>query len=302
MLYNEKINKVLSPITKSDNTKFIKYISAEKIIKCNFELFQIDVSSFFYNLTNISLYKCLDTGYLFYYPFHIKGDSKYYELLQNIEWYYQNQKWEYNIALKLIKPDSEVLEIGCANGSFMEKLQKNGIKVSGLEINQSVLEKAQQNGLNILNEPLNIHAEKNKQKYDVVCSFQVMEHLSDVNDVIYNSLQVLKKNGMLIISVPNNDSYLKKDFNILNLPPHHMGLWNERSIKSLEAVFSMNLQDIYFEPMNKPNIYFDYVLTNFFYKKYKIPVFLTRKIIPLFLPVFNKKFLAFTMLAYFNKK
>lgn len=43
----------------------------------------IDVSDFFNSIKKVSIYKCLDTGYRFYYPFNISGDNIFYQKLKN---------------------------------------------------------------------------------------------------------------------------------------------------------------------------------------------------------------------------
>ena len=49
----------------------------------------------------------------------------------------------------------------------------------------------------------------------------------------------------MIIGVPYSNPYLyKKDkFDAMNLPPHHMGLWNEHAFKNLESVLNIKLKE-----------------------------------------------------------
>jgi hypothetical protein len=62
----------------------------------------------------------------------------------------------------------------------------------------------------------------------------------------------LKKGGKLIVSVPNNDSFIIKDNEIiLNYPPHHMGLWDAHSLINLQNIFNIRLIDLYNEPLQK---------------------------------------------------
>jgi SAM-dependent methyltransferase len=80
---------------------------------------------------------------------------------------------------------------------------------------------------------------------------KVLEHVYDINGFISENLKVLKKNGKLIIGVPNSNPYLyKKDvMHTLDLPPHHMGLWNKEAFQSLPKYFDMKLEGIYIEPI-----------------------------------------------------
>ena len=115
-------------------------------------------------------------------------------------------------------------------------------------------------------ETIQEHAAYNKEKYDVVNSFQVMEHIAEIGDAIKASVEVLKKGGKLIISVPNNDSFLNKDENnLLNMPPHHMGLWGKESLKNMEKVFNVKLIKIYIEPLQ--SYHYSYYYNIVFSKK-----------------------------------
>jgi SAM-dependent methyltransferase len=302
MLQNiRKINKIISPLTGKENVEIERSICTRYIREKYFNELNINVDRFFKDIDEIYICKCKDTGYRFYYPFSIEADNELYKDLQNIDWYYSEWKWEHEIAKRLIKPSDKVLEIGCANGNFLSILKKNKIESSGLEINENAIYAARERGIDVLNETIQQHSFKNKNKYNVVCSFQVMEHLSDVYSAVKASCDCLAINGNLIISLPNNDSYLKWDENTLNMPPHHMGLWNEKSLKSFENIFHLKLLDLHFEPMNEENKYFENVISKYFKSKFKIPLNWSVALFPHLKYVFGEKFLAFTMLVNFQK-
>jgi 2-polyprenyl-3-methyl-5-hydroxy-6-metoxy-1,4-benzoquinol methylase len=123
--------------------------------------------------------------------------------------------------------------------------------ITGLELNKSAIETIyKETGHNILNETIQQHSFKNKGSYDIVCSFQVMEHIADIKNVIEASILCLKKGGKLIISVPNNESNLYRyKTHPLNEPPHHVGLWDSKSLKNLELFFNIKLVNLFYEPI-----------------------------------------------------
>ncbi|MGV2387332.1 MAG UNVERIFIED_CONTAM: hypothetical protein LVR29_00250 [Microcystis novacekii LVE1205-3] len=51
----------------------------------------------------------------------ITGSENFYEKLQVFDWYYLEEKNEYDYASQFIKPSDSVLEIGCGKGSFCSK-------------------------------------------------------------------------------------------------------------------------------------------------------------------------------------
>jgi len=256
--------KIQCPLTNLFNIKLERVIKTDFIIN-EWKKSDIDVSRFFQGINEIYIYRCLDTDYRFYYPFNLEGDDKFYKDLQKYSWYYMDWKWEYQKVFDLIKQGDKVLEIGCGDGSFIKRLKDSGIDVFGLELSVEAVKKCEAKGLRVFKEIIQEYAKNNKEKYDIVCSFQVMEHIADIGNAIEASIDVLKNGGKLIISVPNNESFIRKDKNnLLNMPPHHMGLWNEKSLKSLEKIFKLQLENLYFEPLQSYHYryYYEIVIGN----------------------------------------
>ncbi len=244
--------QIVSPVTHSNNVELIIEIPSSTIIQQYETEYKIDVKRFFVNIENVSIYKCLDSGYRFYFPESIIGDGRLYEDLQKVsDVYYMKWKWEFEIAQKFVKANDALLDIGCGSGNFLVSQKNKTSNLFGLEFNDLAIKKCKENGLNIFKEYIEEHANSNSEKYDVVTSFQVLEHVFDIKSFIENNLKVLKPGGKLVIGVPHSNPYLyKKDMmHTLNLPPHHMGLWDEKAFQSLPQFFNMKLEGIYIEPL-----------------------------------------------------
>lgn len=247
-----------SPITGSNNVSLYAEFATGTIIE-KYKAINLDVTSYFIGLEKISLYTCNDTGYRFYYPFTIFGDDKFYEALQqNMKTYYGENKWEHLKAKNIISRGAKVLEIGAGSGYFLQQLQSLDCNITGLELNNKAILTAQEKGITILNELIEDHVIKHKEYYDVVCSFQVLEHIYDIKGFVNASLQALKKGGKLIIGVPHNNPYIYKHdkWHTLNLPPHHAGLWNRASFENLASVFNLRLSRMDVEPLKEHKEWF----------------------------------------------
>lgn len=248
---------IKSPITGLDNITLEREIPSSFIIEQYKKELGVDVSKFFSGIERISIYKCLDTGYRFYYPFAVSGDDAFYQKLEKFPWYYMDWKWEHDIAENFIKKNDKVLEIGCAKGSFLKKIRESGGVVEGLEMNSDAMAKCVRDGLSVYPETIEKFSLNKKNTYDIVCSFQVLEHISDVKAFIESSLSVLKPRGLMIVSVPNNDCFmLKSNDQTLNMPPHHMGLWNMNSLIKLQNHFKMKIEAIHLEPLQSYHVGF----------------------------------------------
>ena len=303
--------KIKSPLTGTSNTSWLSDISATYIKQQYREQYNIDVAPFFEGLKDISIYKDNDTGYRFYYPFTVTGDDKFYEKLQELDWYYMPWKWEHQQATNYLTSKMKVLEVGCAQGSFLERIVREyQIDATGLELNKNAAETAKANGLNVLTETIQQHSKQYSSEYDLVCSFQVVEHIADVKSFIEAQVEVLKPGGKLVISVPNNRGFLGDDSrNILNMPPHHMGLWDKDTLKNIANFFSLKHEKCHYEPLQDYHKkYFkktflrrlafrrNHYLSVLYYKLTNHP--LTER---LFLSSFNRKFKAFTIQAVYTK-
>lgn len=255
--------KIPSPFSEIDFGKIIKEIKSIDIIEGYKSTYEIDVSGNLKGVPVIYLCECSKTKLNYYYPFNLDGDSGFYEALSRNDWYYHKDRWEHLAALKFIKDKNSVLEIGSGAGSFLKQLTNNiNVNYCGLELNREAIELAAKDSITLTNELLNDHVVTNSLKYDIVCSFQVYEHISKINEVFLDSIKALKKNGLLIVSVPNNDvGFIKNNKSTskyLNMPPHHVNLFNEESLINIANFYRLKIIEIIKEPIQ--NIHVDVYL------------------------------------------
>ncbi len=264
---NEQIK---SPLVSHSEIKHLFDLSTKSLTQ-DYKKFNIDTRNLFKDIDIISAYQCNFTGYKFYYP-PIQGDSKFYEECSKISWYYVPWKWEHEEILKFLKNDDKILEVGSGSSGFINGLiDKKILDCTGLELNREQVVIASSRGLNVLNESIENHSLRNRLYYDIVCSFQVLEHVYDVKSFIQSSLDALKIGGKLIISVPNNGSYVYDSKNIFNSPPHHVGMWDEASLTSVANLFDLQLECIITEPIQEhhKDFFFHVVYKNTFNFIYK---------------------------------
>lgn len=251
--------EVLSPITGKNEVEFVKNISTIEIIS-NFSKIipELEVARFFKKDQLLSLYRCKRTDYLFYYPY-IVGDGLFYAKLGELPWYYMPWKWEHEQAITYMSKNTNVLEVGAGKGAFIKKLSNDySCNTVGLELNPN--SKLLDLGLNckLLNETIQNHAISHAGQYDTVCSFQVLEHVPDVKSFIESMVHCLRPGGTLIIGVPNNDTFLAGNplpSKVLNMPPHHVGLWDKNSLTKIRHIFDLELLEILMEPLQDAQLH-----------------------------------------------
>jgi 2-polyprenyl-3-methyl-5-hydroxy-6-metoxy-1,4-benzoquinol methylase len=204
----------------------------------------VDVSRFFKG-PSIMYCICGTCGLGFYWPQAV-GDGRFYDDLQEYEGYYIPEKEEFKIAAKFITSGDNVLEVGSGEGLFTGYIQCKSY--TGLEFSEKAIEKARRKGITLLNESLEEHARMNSEKYDVVCYFQVLEHVPEPGKFIKDSLACLKKGGKLIIAVPSEDSFIRNAINFyLNMPPHHCSRWTDHTLTKVAELNKLSILQIFHE-------------------------------------------------------
>lgn len=245
-----------SPFDITQEAIIEKKVNVSEVVEAYLREFKIDVSSIFGSLEHIYICQCPKTSFRFYYPFGLDGDSEFYRQLSLNDWYYSTNRWEHEEVVRYINDKDVVLEVGSGDGVFIEKLiTEKAVSYTGLELNKDAVERAKAKNIVLTNELLNQHVsvESNLEKYDVACSFQVFEHISDINSAFNDSLKALKSGGRLIVAVPNNDAeFIGNNIHVsrfLNMPPHHVNLFGEESLRKLAGVFDLTLEKIIIEPL-----------------------------------------------------
>lgn len=298
---------LLGALDKNSAVSLVEKIPVEEIVLAYKNQFGIDIKRHFRDLVFVELFREEESDYMFYSPRGIDGDSLFYEELQKFDWYYMRWKWEHENCLKYLRKGNKLLEIGSAQGAFMEKLSSMGFLCKGLELNLQAVDHCQKKGLQVIGESIQEHAKNNISTYDFVCSFQVMEHIDNIREVLEASLRVLRTGGILVISVPNNDSFIKYSRNYLNMPPHHIGLWNKKSLLFLSEIFPIDVIGCDYEPLQDyhKQYFYNAMRAHFAERKTLIGRIILNLFVitfPYNLWLFSKEKKAFTIQVIYRKK
>lgn len=239
---------VLSPIDLNSETVCLETIEINSILERYKREYHFDVSSYFVGLNEIQVRRCESTHYRFYYPFQIQAGQDLYTALQNFDFYYLKNRWEFNEVAQRLKKGQTLVEFGCGNGDALEIFKNKGLDVLGIETNLEAVKICHNKNIAAQSIDFIEWSSKHNELYDVVCAFHLLEHMCDVNLFFQSAKKLLKPGGKLMISVPNNDSF-GHIHNSLNLPPHHMGLWNKDSLERTGRYFGLKPTHIQFAPL-----------------------------------------------------
>jgi 2-polyprenyl-3-methyl-5-hydroxy-6-metoxy-1,4-benzoquinol methylase len=238
--------------------------SADLALKCEFsatriahawkESLAIDIGSELDGWSTIPLYECARCR-LQSFPPDLAGSAAIYERLGEYPWYYVPDKWEHMSARKDMRATDRVLEIGCGSGSFVKQLREVGWDARGTETNEQAVRDAIASGCPVTLGTVEELAIAQPHSFDVVCAFQVLEHVPHPAQFIEACLALLKPSGRLMFGVPNREGFLRHDpQHLLDLPPHHVTRWSRRSFEAFGALFPIRVVRICEEPLAEYHI------------------------------------------------
>ncbi|MBI5492389.1 MAG: class I SAM-dependent methyltransferase [Deltaproteobacteria bacterium] len=235
------------PLCNSGSVASIESVKVSELAELYSQMLGRSIIEEFSGHNEFGFFLCGGCDLRFFHP-AVTGSEGFYESLQKFDWYYLEDKDEYEFARRYVPENSCVLEIGCGKGAFAKKIDTGNY--TGLEFSSKAREMGESAGIRILNETVQAHAVKNAGRYDVVCSFQVLEHIADVSAFLGSSIECLAPGGRYIISVPSADSFISSATNAtLNLPPHHVTHWSDKSLCSIASIFDLKMVELYHDKL-----------------------------------------------------
>jgi 2-polyprenyl-3-methyl-5-hydroxy-6-metoxy-1,4-benzoquinol methylase len=128
----------------------------------------------------------------------------------------------HSLSLPPLEP-GRMLEIGCASGSFLERMADKGWRVEGIEFSPTAAKNAQDAGFSVHCGSLE-SAPEPAERFDLVVGWMVLEHLHDPVLALNKLHRWSRKDAWLAISVPNAACFqlgwFRERWYPLQLPAH----------------------------------------------------------------------------------
>lgn len=246
----DRASETLCPLCVSPKTRLSRAIAVEPLLGLWRENYKIDVRPEFRGVSQINFWQCTACALFFFTPSSLTGSPQLYSQLDKFEWYYMPRKWEFDMALQDIRGCKKVLEIGSGSGSFIVLARETlGLEVEGLEQNAKAIAESIRRGLMVRKTTVEEMARQFPASYDAICSFQVLEHVQKPRQFLEACCTLLRPGGLLLLGLPNADSYIRKLANPLDLPPHHMTRWTKACLRNVQHHFPIKLIRTACEPL-----------------------------------------------------
>jgi len=149
------------------------------------------------------------------------------------------------IGLENLK-NRKILEIGCASGILLAALRSFGAEVFGIEPVKEVAKIAISNfNLKIINDWFeNVNLPKNY--FDIIIAMEVIEHVLSPKFFLTKAFNLLKSNGILILSTPNYDAgkYIGPEWIGFRTSLEHIYYFSASAIRKLSENVGFNVVKI----------------------------------------------------------
>jgi len=110
---------------------------------------------------------------------------------------------EYGAILNQIPQGSKILDLGCGDGNVTRLYAVKGDMV-GVDVSGKALTQTKKRGIKTVQHDLNILPYPFQQgSFDVIVLTDVLEHLIDPLATLRECKRILRKNGRIIVTVPN---------------------------------------------------------------------------------------------------
>tara|TARA_R110002072_G_scaffold214486_4_gene371726 strand:+ start:174 stop:1058 length:885 start_codon:yes stop_codon:yes gene_type:complete len=148
--------------------------------------------------------------------------------------------------LKSLTNKRKLLDIGSGTGEFLNHTQKNGFTVQGIEPSLIGRNNSIKN-FNLSVYPEKKLAEYSENEFDIITMWHVLEHVYHLNERVETIHRILKKDGYLIVAVPNRLSYdaeKYQEFWAAYDVPRHLYHFRPVDIKTLFENHSFDVKQI----------------------------------------------------------
>jgi 2-polyprenyl-3-methyl-5-hydroxy-6-metoxy-1,4-benzoquinol methylase len=146
--------------------------------------------------------------------------KRYEELLDSFEAYRQSNK---------------IIDVGCGNGHFLKVALQRGWEVYGTEYTDEAIAQCQAKGIKMQQGELN-PKHYAPESFDIITSFEVLEHINTPHQEITNFHAILRKGGLVYLTTPNFNSVskhlLKENWSVVEYP-EHLSYYTPKTLKRL---------------------------------------------------------------------
>lgn len=167
------------------------------------------------------------------------------------EIYIPKIKWIVNVYKNTFgREPKSIIDIGAGSGHFLYGCQQNGLEVAGIEYSKKYKKWCKEHF------GIELHRDRNdigQKKYDIVCSFNVIEHVYKPNDFILDYKNLMNEKSLAVIETPKVNSFNSHLQSIYNdeprgiiVPYEHNHLFTDSSLATLLFKNGLDIKNVWY--------------------------------------------------------
>lgn len=204
---------------------------------------------------------CPRCGFGFSVPW-VGGDEKFYALVHQGDPHYPDDRWEFGRTLSVLATPAfarqlRLAEVGAGHGAFLHQVRTlpHGSEhyIVAADFDRGAVQRLTERGYRALLGSLGeVREGCPGLLFDVVCLFETLEHMADLDEVFSQLSGLLVPGGSVFLSVPNGEATtLQEDLSgYWDMPPNHVGRWNAAAIRSAAQKRGFDVVSIEAQPVN----------------------------------------------------
>lgn len=221
----------LCPVTGKPAVRLVQWVVSRLLVDLWRIAFGVDARGSFAGVKRFGLWE-LPVGLYFFDPPQ-EGDHEFYSglfagLKRRRFINAETVRQVFLMAAMHVPAGARVLDVGCGLGGFRGCVAE--ADYTGLDPHMA----AHASTADVRSETLAQHLVDAAGGYDVVCCFEVVEHVRDPKALFAELVEAAKPGGLVCVSVPRVPSAMTRIPNFLiNAPPHHLTWWTHAALREL---------------------------------------------------------------------
>jgi len=192
-----------------------------------------------------TLVECDACGLCYFTPLIAGGPDFYRELMKGA--CYEEDRWEFGKVASALPPGLTVADLGSGSGAFLRSLGDRPARRVAVDHNIDVADALLADGIEFHSEIASLAAEQ-RETFDLVCAFQLLEHLPAIAEAVEPARACLRPGGSLFVSVPTRERTRRTGLEPLDCPPHHISRWAPAQFQVLAQRFDLRLRSVQTQP------------------------------------------------------
>ncbi len=167
---------------------------------------------------------------------------------------------EVTLSMLATMPPTRVLDVGCADGQFLERAAALGHDLTGIDFAEEDVRAARARGCRAYAADVNEISRmfKEQPKFNVITLFQIIEHLNEPDKIFSQLDEIAEQDALLIVGCPSDLRYSRifnhpqriqrSDF--WDYPPQHTLRWTPKALDTFLLRHRWQIETTAYEPFS----------------------------------------------------